>query len=111
METRPVINIIGTRCRPEVEEKFNTWYNEIHIPMLLKFKGLREVTRYRILEPSEEYPQHLNIYEFDSRQAFEEYETSPEFTAAVDEMQETWREGGWERKWRVQYEVIKTWRK
>ena len=111
METKPVINVVGIQCQPEVEEKFNTWYNQTHIPMLLKFKGLRGVTRYKILKPSEEYPEYLAIYEFDSRQAFEEYQTSPELAAALDEMQEIWRGEGWERKWRVQYEVMKTWRK
>ena len=106
-----MIHITGTRCQPELEEKFNTWYNQTHIPMLLKFKGLRGVTRYRILKPSEGYPEYLAIYEFDSRQAFEEYETSPELAIALEEMRETWKDGGWELMWRVQYEVMKTWRK
>jgi antibiotic biosynthesis monooxygenase (ABM) superfamily enzyme len=27
-----VVNIIETKCQPEDEEKFNKWYNEVHIP-------------------------------------------------------------------------------
>jgi len=111
METKSLIHMIGTRCQPEVEEKFNIWYDQTHIPMLLKFNGLKGVTRYKLLKDGEEYPEYLVIYEFDSRQAFEAYETSPELAAALDEMRETWRDGGWEMIWRVQYEAMKTWHK
>lgn len=109
METKPVINILGTRCRPEDEEKFNKWYEEVHIPLLLRFKGLKAVTRYKITGEAEEYPKYLAIYKFDSQEAYQAYETSPELAAAREEMRETWKEGGFEIKWRVQYESMKTW--
>ncbi len=110
METRPIIHVVATQCRPEDEEKFYTWYDEIHIPLLLKFKGLKKATRYKIIYETEKYPKYLAIYEFESRKAFEAYETSPELAAASkEESTETWKEGGYEMKWRVQYEPIKTW--
>jgi len=109
METKPVINIVGTRCRPEDEGKFNKWYAEVHIPMLLRFKGLKAVTRYKIINEAEEYPKYLAIYKFESQQAYEAYETSPELVAAREERDETWKERGFEVKWRVQYEPMKTW--
>ena len=109
METKPIINIVGTRCRPEDEEKFNKWYAEVHIPMLLRFKGLKAVTRYKITHEAEEYPKYLAIYKFESQQAYEAYETSPELAAARKERDETWKERGFEVKWRVQYEALKTW--
>jgi len=111
METKPVIHMVAARCQPEVEGKFNKWYNETHVPMLLKFDGLKGVTRYKILKSTEAYPEYLVIYEFDSREAFEAYESSPELTAALEEMRDTWKEGGYETVWRVQYEPLKTWRK
>jgi heme-degrading monooxygenase HmoA len=101
-----VIHIVGTRCQAEVEERFNKWYDEAHIPMLLKFKGLKKATRFKILKPREDYPEYVAIYEFESRQAFEDYEKSPELSAAMAEMKETWKDGGWEMVWRVQYEQI-----
>jgi len=110
METRPIINIIATQCQPEDEEKFNRWYDEIHIPLLLKFKGIKGVTRYKIINETEEYPTYLTIYEFESQKAYEAYETSPELAAAREEMTETWKEGKFEIKWRVQYEPIRTWK-
>ena len=102
-----VIHIVGTRCQAEVEDRFNKWYDEVHIPMLLKFKGLKKATRYKILKPREDYPEYVAIYEFESREAFEDYEKSPEMSAAIAEMKETWKDGGWEMVWRVQYEQRK----
>lgn len=111
MENRPLINVVATQCKPEVEEKFNKWYDEVHIPLLFKFKGMLGVTRYRILQESDEYPTYLAIYRFKSRQAYQEYQNSPELAAGREEMKETWKEGGWEIKWRVQYEEMKTWQR
>jgi len=109
MEDKPIIHIVAIQCPPETDVKFNKWYNEIHIPMLLKFKGLKEVTRYKIIKKTEEYPRYLTIYKFESQNAYEAYETSPELAAALEETRETWKEKGYERKWREQYEVMKTW--
>jgi len=106
MEGRPVIHIVGTQCQPEVEEEFNRWYDQVHIPMLFKFNGLKKATRYKIAKPSEEYPEYLAIYEFESQKTFEAYQSSPELAAALEEMRETWKEGEWEITWRVQYEAI-----
>ena len=109
METKPVIYLVATQCPPEKEEKFNKWYNEVHIPLLLKFKGIKKVTRYKITGETEEYPKYLTIFDFESREAFEKYSTSPERAASREEASETWKDGGYEIKWRVQYEVMKTW--
>ena len=111
MTDKPIILIRATQCQPEVEEKFNKWYDEIHIPLLLKFKGITEVTRYKLMNETEEYPKYLAIYKFESQSTLEAYETSPELVAALAELKETWKEGGFESKWRVQYEVMKTWKR
>jgi uncharacterized protein (TIGR02118 family) len=109
METKPIIYLVASQCHPEDEEKFNTWYNEIHIPLLLKFGGIKKATRYKIVNEAEEYPKYLAIYEFKSQKAYEAYTTSPERAAAMEDLEETWEERGFEIKWRVCYEPIKTW--
>ena len=111
MGDKSILFIVGTQCQPEVEEKFNTWYNEIHIPMLLKFKGIKEATRYKIIDKTEAYPKYLAIYKFESQNAFEAFETSPELAAVREDMRETWKEGENEIKWRVHYEPLKTWKR
>ncbi|MFC2006117.1 DUF4286 family protein [Chloroflexota bacterium] len=113
MENKPIINIRGIDCNPEVEEKFNAWYNETHIPMLLNFKGLRSAARYRRIGDDEQFPGYLAIYEFDDAKDFEEYNRSPELEAVREEMKVSWptEPKGYESKWRVQYELIKSWGK
>jgi len=111
METKPIIHVVATECRSEVEEKFNKWYDDVHIPLLFKFKGMKEATRYKIMNETEEYPKYLTIYEFESKEAYQAYRTSPELAASTEEMKETWKEGGFEVKWRVQYEPMKTWKR
>ena len=111
MKDKSVILIIGEQCHPEDEEKFNKWYNEIHIPMLLKFQGLKEATRYKIIDGSEVYPKYLAILRFDNRKALQAYETSPERAASTVELKDTWKDRGFEVNWRTKYEVIKTWQR
>ena len=109
METQPVIMIVGTQCPPEVEERFNTWYNEKHIPEVLKFKGIKRATRYKIAGGDETCPKFLAVYEFESRQALEEYGTGPVRAAAGEDWLRISKETGAEMIWRVQYEAIRTW--
>ncbi len=122
MESGPVIMIVGTECPPESEEEFNNWYSEKHVPGVLKFKGAKKATRYKLapirltdhkLVPitEGEYPKYLAIYEFENRQAAEAYNTSPEFAANVEDWVNNWAKRGAKLKWRVHYEPIKTWQK
>jgi len=105
------INIVGTRCHPDDEAKFNKWYDEVHIPLLLKFKGLKKVTRFKAAYEPKEYPKYLTIYEFNTKADYEGYQKSPELAAARAEMAETWKARPFEMTWRVQFESLKTWKK
>ena len=106
-----VINIVATECKPEVEEEFNKWYNEVHIPLLFRYKGMNKVTRYKIAEKTDEFPTYICLYEFGSPAEYQGYSESKELAEARAEMKETWAKGGWEIKSRVQYEEMKTWEK
>ena len=111
MEAKSVIHLVGTTCPPEMEEKFDAWYSDRHVPDLLKFKGVKKVTRYKRLYPSEEHPKFLTIYEFESQQDFEAYFSSPERTAALEDWENIQKELSASATMRVQYEVIKTWQR
>jgi antibiotic biosynthesis monooxygenase (ABM) superfamily enzyme len=80
--------IVNTKCQPEDEEEFNKWYNEIHIPMVLKFKKLKEVSRFRTIGHS--LCSYIAIYGFANLQDLQDFEKSPELELARKEMQETW---------------------
>lgn len=111
MKDKPVINIVVSQCQPSVDDKLNKWYDEVHIPMLRKFKGLKVAKRYKILKATGENPEYLATYEFENKKDFEAYEKSPEFAAAQAERMETWKDGGWEAKFRAQYELIREWKR
>ena len=111
MKANSMVLLVGLECKPEEEEKFNRWYDE-HIPLMLKYPGIRAATRYRITKANEKYPNYLAIYEFENQQALEEYDTSPEHFQARKHVTNSWGEKlPYERKWRVAYKVIGAWEK
>jgi uncharacterized protein (TIGR02118 family) len=106
MAKKPLINVVTTQCPPQDEAKFNKWYNEVHIPMLMKYKGVKAVARYKVVDSK--VPQFIAIYHFDSQQDFEAFGKSPEFKAAIEEMGQSWPKGI-EFTSRQQSELIKQW--
>lgn len=104
-----ILNIVATECPAETEEKFNEWYNEVHIPLLFKFQGIKKVTRYQLMGESKEQARYLAFYEYESKETMDAFATSPEFAAAMEEMQGTWKGGGFDIKWMASYEPIKAW--
>ncbi len=111
MENKPVILLRATLCAPADEEKFNRWYNEIHVPLLLKYPGLTGVSRYRMIDDETGYPKYLAVYNFTSAEAFHAYGGSPEKAAADKDRAETWKDRVYETTFRAAYELLRTWRK
>jgi uncharacterized protein (TIGR02118 family) len=111
MGSSKIINIVASECKPSEEVKFNKWYNEIHIPMLLKFPGLKGVTRYKLVGGDKGQVKYLAVYEFDDIASFEAFEKSPELASAKEEMGQTWNNYMFDIKYRARYETIKTWKK
>ena len=103
-----VVNIVASECTGD-EAKFNKWYNEVHIPLLLKFKGLKGASRYKQLGENKEQATYLAFYEFENKEALDALHQSPEFAVAMEDMKETWKDGGFELKWAAPYERVKTW--
>jgi antibiotic biosynthesis monooxygenase (ABM) superfamily enzyme len=104
-----IINIVASEIAPEKDARFNKWYSEVHIPMLMKFKGIKKVTRYKIIEEKATKPKYLAVYEYDTKNDLDALPKSAEFQAAIAEMQETWKGEMFDIKWVVSGEPIKTW--
>jgi uncharacterized protein (TIGR02118 family) len=104
-----ILNIVATECAPENDAKFNKWYNEVHIPLLMKYKGIKKVTRYKMFQAKEERPRYLAVYEYENKEDLNNMMASPEFKAAREEMEQTWKGQMFEVKWAVSGEPIKTW--
>ena len=112
MENAPVILIIGAEGPREAEEEWNKYYNEKHVPDMLKFKGIKKVSRYKKVDDTETaYPKYIAVYEFENSRAAEAYKTSPERDAAAKDWADTSKKWGVETKWRVSYEAIKAWQR
>ena len=104
MKSNAVLWVVGTQVKPGVdEEKFNKWYDEVHIPMLLKGDHCKRVSR-SLLAPK------AHIYEFESEEKFEAWMTSPYREDAGRDKLETWGpEGGYEVFWATRYDSVSEW--
>ncbi|MGA2400718.1 MAG: DUF4286 family protein, partial [Syntrophobacteraceae bacterium] len=80
MNGAAIVYMVGIECKPQYEREFIVWYDETHVPLLLKFKGLKGVSRYKLSTGNGGYPAFLAVYEFSSKEIFEEYVKCPERT-------------------------------
>ena len=81
-----VIRIVTTACHPEDEDKFNRWYDEVHVPHVLAQPGAISATRCKVMNPEGDVPEYITIYEFASEAAFRDYEkarSSPQWKAEL----------------------------
>ena len=69
-----LIWLVGIQCKADDEAKFNTWYDDIHVPMLLKGDHVKKVTRFKLADKTyhvgtttQVCPNYLTIYEFESQ--------------------------------------------
>lgn len=108
---RNVILIVANEPSVEREAEYNEWYTDRHVPMMFRFKGMKKASRYRLSGENKESSRYLAIYEFDSKEALEEFPKSPEFAEAVKDFDEKWKDGGFKNKWGASYELIKSWEK
>ena len=106
-----ILNIVASECTPEMDAKFNKWYNEVHIPMLMKYKGIKKVTRYKTMEAPGARPKYLAVYEYDSQKDLQGQFGSPSFQAVREEMEQTTKTLKFDIKWVMGCEPIKTWEK
>lgn len=107
-----VMRITGTECPPEIEEEWNKWYDDPHIANLMKFPGVKKAARYKIIGGKNgEYPTYISTYEWESQEALERWDNSPEHTASFKDFVDNWASKGVQAKWMVQYELMRTWEK
>lgn len=106
-----VINMVLVDCQPSVEAKYNKWYNEVHIPLIMKYSGIVGTTRYQLLKGPEGQARYLTIYEFKDQQAMDDFPKSAEYKVVDDELHATWKGPEFKVQAAAQYEVIKNWAK
>ncbi len=104
------ITVVATACVSAADEqRFNEWYNNNHVPILMKNKDIKKVTRYKVNGEAPNGGTYLAIYEYDSAEARAAEHDKPAFQEAMAEMQQSWPQGGVDIKWMGTYDPIKAW--
>jgi hypothetical protein len=85
-----IIDVVETECQPQDAQKFNQWYNEVHIPMLLKSKGVAGVSRYQVAVEPGKLPRFFAVYKFNSEKDLGSFQKDPNTGAAIKDFEENW---------------------
>jgi antibiotic biosynthesis monooxygenase (ABM) superfamily enzyme len=106
--TRPrFIYHLTIQCSPEMEDEFNAWYDDVHIPLVMRGGMLKAISRYRVTDAIETSAStYLTICEFDDRASFEKWLASDILAEAKADREKTM--GGKDVVWtsRTFYEPI-----
>jgi heme-degrading monooxygenase HmoA len=71
-----IIEIVAAESTPEKEAEFNRWYTEEHVPMLMGAKSIKQAARYRRIGDDAGLSKFITVYEFESKEAVEEFHKS-----------------------------------
>ena len=96
-------------CAPEVEDEFNKWYNEVHMPLVMKGGMLESAARFKVTDATETpVSKYTTMCVFKDRAAFEKWLSSDILAAARANTAEVM--GGKDVTWtsRTFYEPIAT---
>jgi len=76
-----VLYIVSTWVPEDRLDEWNRWHSEVHVADVAAQPQVRRARKYRVLDdnaPSEWKPQYVTIYDFDSEQDWQSYNTGPE---------------------------------
>lgn len=110
-----VIWTVGLQCRPEDEDAFNTWYDEVHVPMLLAGGHVADVIRYKLTGNTHDVapgaiacPTYQTVYEFSDRAHFEAWMNGQARADAGEDKAKTWAGRPYDVVWAGCYERMAT---
>jgi len=66
---KAIIAVYSNPSSPELEDEFNTWYDQVHLKELLAVPGVTKATRYRLADgvnPGTPEHRYLALYELDT---------------------------------------------
>jgi antibiotic biosynthesis monooxygenase (ABM) superfamily enzyme len=79
-----VLFVVKATIPPDKEDAFNRWYNEEHVPDVLKFRGLVSAHRYKAIEGEDKY-QYMAVYEFQDEATYKRFAASDHLKTLVKE--------------------------
>lgn len=106
-ESKPHLWLVWTRCAPELEAEFNTWYDNVHIPLLSKGGHIMSVRRFKLsAEVESSQPPYMALYEFRDTATFKSWLASDALADARKEMKDSWGGRDMEIMARAFYEPV-----
>jgi antibiotic biosynthesis monooxygenase (ABM) superfamily enzyme len=78
------IFVVRATITKDKEAAFNKWYNEEHVPQLLRYNGAISGRRYRKILGDDKF-QYMAVYEFASEEVFRRFQDSDHFAELVKE--------------------------
>lgn len=116
MSDKTVIWVVGINCHADIEAKFNSWYDDVHVPMLLKGDFVKKVTRFKLAQETyhvgaETQPcaTYLTIYEFEDQARFDGWMSSEARNEAGDDKTSTWGDQVYDVQWATRYNLTNAW--
>lgn len=70
VDSASILYVVSLAPNEGYEERFNTWYDEEHVPELLQCPGFEDARRFVAIEASPESPKYLAIYRVSDMSAF-----------------------------------------
>lgn len=64
--------VVRASIAKEREAAFNTWYDQEHVPQVLRYPGVLSGKRYRRLTSADQF-EYMAIYEFESETVLQEF--------------------------------------
>jgi len=65
------------QCAPEADAEFNKWYNEVHMPLVMKGGMMKAATRYRVTDAVKtDAVKYMTVCEFEDRATFDKWMAS-----------------------------------
>jgi heme-degrading monooxygenase HmoA len=114
MDKKPILRITGTEPPPGMDEAYNKWYNDLHIEEVMQFGGLNWAIRWKLRgesNPPGIYPTYLSLYQWESQEALNRWQTSSEREANANDFLENWTAKGARLIWFAEFDLIKKWKK
>src|SRR5207248_272085 len=84
-----VLYQVKTTINEERDDEFNRWYNEVHCPDVLSFRGCVSARRYRAFYGDESH-QYLTVYEFQDEATFSRWVDSEHRARMVSDYEDMW---------------------
>ena len=88
------ILIVASEPDPEVEDEYNRWYNDVHLPMFFRYEGLKKASRYKLAGGPPDSSRYIAVYEFESAEALAGFTLSDGYHEAVKDFDRKWKNGG-----------------